>query len=178
MQINGKKLRSLENNASFNCAFLLLGGNAPETDKLFEKTIELLQREDHVVERQSAIYLSPAWGYDSKNVYKNKALQVRTRLSADGLLDLVLGIERELGRIRSNAVHYEDRPIDIDILLMEDLVIDSDHLEIPHPRLQDRRFALLPLSEIAPDYQHPKLKKTILQLLESCTDLSKVEIDG
>ena len=152
----------------------MLGGNASDTVDQFEKAIKKFEGLGWEVVKKSAIYLSPSWGYASENVYKNQAIEVNAQLSAEELLTAILDIERQLGRVRGNSVDYQDRSIDIDILLVGNRIIDTDILKVPHPRLPDRRFALMPLAEIAAKQVHPILEKTIQELLLACKDLSKV----
>jgi 2-amino-4-hydroxy-6-hydroxymethyldihydropteridine diphosphokinase len=95
-------------------------------------------------------------------------LLVETSLSASDLLQSLLKIEQQMGRIRS--VKWGARIIDIDILFYDNEQIQNDNLKIPHPALAERRFTLIPLNEIAPDFLHPVLNKTIASLLLTCTD--------
>jgi 2-amino-4-hydroxy-6-hydroxymethyldihydropteridine diphosphokinase len=94
-------------------------------------------------------------------------------LDPETLLERLLVIELEMGRIREEK--YGPRTIDLDILMIDDIVLDSPTLTIPHPQLQNRRFALLPLNEIAPALNHPVLDKTIHELLLNCPDTLDVQ---
>ena len=100
-------------------------------------------------------------------------MKVETELAANQLLKTILGIETKMGRNRN--IKWEPRIIDIDILFYDEEIIDEEDLKIPHPLLHERRFTLVPLNEIASTYIHPKLKKTISQLLENCIDTGIVE---
>ena len=107
------------------------------------------------VERQSAFLVTEPWGYESRHKYLNACVRVLTERSPREVLQLTQQIERELGR-RRNTTHnkadgtfeYHDRPIDIDILLYDDLTIDEPDLQIPHPRMSERDFVMIPLREI------------------------------
>ena len=105
------------------------------------------------------------WGFESPHPFVNTALSVETSLPAMDVLERTQSIERQLGRRRKSiAGRYEDRPIDIDLLLYGDLVLTSERLTLPHPLLPERLFVLEPLAEIAPQILHPTLGKTIQTL--------------
>jgi 2-amino-4-hydroxy-6-hydroxymethyldihydropteridine diphosphokinase len=155
--------------------FLLLGGNEANTLELFEKATQLLSKEGMVLQ-QSKLYQSKAWGYQSNKLFFNQAVEFNTELSPEEVLQKIHAIEHQLGRTR-NSEGYEDRGIDIDILLYNDETFKTERLEIPHPHLHKRAFALAPLNEICPDYQHPKLKKVIRELYFAVHDRSVIKID-
>ncbi|MBL7900777.1 MAG: 2-amino-4-hydroxy-6-hydroxymethyldihydropteridine diphosphokinase [Bacteroidia bacterium] len=152
-----------------NKVFLGLGGNLNDRLGKLEKARELLQKRCGTIFRASGIYETEAWGMSSANRFLNQVIEIHTLLGAEELLDTVLSVETELGRVRSTE-QYTDRLIDIDVLFFDDKVIHSEKMKIPHPRLALRKFVLVPLCEIAPELVHPVLKKTMQQLLEDCTD--------
>lgn len=145
--------------------YLLLGGNLLNTLTCFKQSLKELNQLGKV-SKTSAIYKSQAWGYESNNEYKNQAVEFKSQLSPFQLLEETQAIEKKLGRNKSQSEHYEDREIDIDILFCDDKIIETKQLVIPHERLHLRLFTLEPLSEIVPRFTHPKLNKTIHQLLE------------
>jgi 2-amino-4-hydroxy-6-hydroxymethyldihydropteridine diphosphokinase len=106
------------------------------------------------------------WGYDSENHFLNAALLLETPLAPEELLSSIHRIENELGRQRTHT-SYTDRTIDIDILLYDNIILHTPTLTIPHPLMHLRQFTLKPLVEIAPDYVHPVLQQTLLQLYET-----------
>lgn len=114
----------------------------------------------------SAFYATAPWGFSSKNTFLNAAVCVETFLAPLSVLHLTQEIEREIGRTHKsvNGV-YSDRLIDIDLLLYDDKVLDTPELKLPHPLMQERRFVMEPLAEIAPDLVHPVLKKKMRELL-------------
>src|SRR3546814_196299 len=116
----------------------------------------------------SSIYETAAWGNEDQPNYLNQVVWVETPLRPLPLLTEINAIEKRMGRIRVNR--WESRLIDIDILYYADEVINEADLQIPHPRLPDRRFALAPLQEIAPGFVHPILRKTTSELLDQTSD--------
>jgi 2-amino-4-hydroxy-6-hydroxymethyldihydropteridine diphosphokinase len=116
----------------------------------------------------SALYQTEAWGLEGQAPFLNQALEISTDLTAGSLLVSLLELEHTIGRIRETK--YGPRIIDIDILFYNNEVVQAPGLTVPHPQIQNRRFALVPLAEIAPSLLHPVLHKTVLQLLADCPD--------
>jgi 2-amino-4-hydroxy-6-hydroxymethyldihydropteridine diphosphokinase len=153
--------------------YILLGGNLGDKQFIFSETcrkIELLIGE---ITRRSAIYETEPWGFISDDMFWNQVLEISTALRPDEVLKLTQQIEKELGRLR-NPDQYDSRTIDIDILFYGNQVITEELLTIPHPRIQDRNFVLVPLAEIIPEYVHPVFERSIGQLLDECRDELKV----
>ena len=149
-------------------AYLLLGSNMGQSKALLANAADRIQQLIGPIQVQSSIYKSDAWGIEDQDPFLNQVLLVETPLSAYNLLQSLLKIEQQMGRIRS--VKWGARIIDIDILFYDNEQIQDDNLIIPHPALAERRFTLIPLNEIAPDFLHPVLNKTIASLLLTCTD--------
>jgi len=158
-----------------NRVFLGLGGNVGESREYLSRACAALERRCGKLVCTSALYESEAWGMDSSKVFLNQVLELETELPAEKLLSEILQIEVELGRTRGHT-GYTDRTIDIDILFFNDSCIETEHLRVPHPHLSLRRFVLLPLTEIAPEFQHPVLGKNMRQLLEDCRDTLRVNL--
>ncbi len=154
--------------------FLLLGSNMGKRDEVLFHALRKIDRQIGKVALQSAIYETAAWGFEEQNSFYNCVLCVFTESSALEVLDKVLSIEQQIGRVR-NETKWKERIIDIDILFYEDAIIEMDNLSIPHPYLHQRRFTLIPLQEIAPNIQHPVLKKSVQQLLIDCEDTLEVK---
>lgn len=155
-------------------AYILLGGNVGDTAACLRNGRLLLGTECGEVIKQSAIYETAPWGKHDQQNFLNQALLLSTVLSPQQLIRSILEIEERLGRMRVEK--YGPRIIDIDILLFNDEVISEPGLTVPHPELQNRRFALVPLLEIADNIIHPVLHKTIGQLLQECPDSLEVSL--
>lgn len=153
--------------------FILLGSNQGEREKMLQQATEAIERICGKIVRQSSIYETAPWGFESEQWFLNQVVQIESFLVPETLLEKLLAIELQLGRVRTNA-QYSSRAIDLDLLYYSSIHLETRLLEIPHPRLHLRRFTLMPLSEIAPDFVHPVLKKTQLELLELLQDNSKV----
>lgn len=158
--------------------YLLLGGNLGDREAVIVKTIALLNRKVGTVQQVSSFYETEPWGMFNVQNFLNIALKLSTKLTAIELLNVLIEIEEQLGRKRNPlTIEYESRPIDIDILFYGSSVIQSLRLTVPHPRLHSRKFVLVPLCEIAPEFIHPILQKSIFTLLNECQDqLETVEI--
>ena len=128
----------------------------------------LISRNVGIVSKESNIYETEPWGVEDQENYYNQVLCVKTALEPAVLLQKCQVMEQKMGRIR--GLKWEPRVIDIDILFFNELVMKEKDLEIPHPLLQERNFVLKPLCEIAREWMHPVLEKTIQELLEICTD--------
>jgi len=125
------------------------------------------------VKQLSSVVETPAWGFEGDAFY-NACVGVETALNPQDVLNELLAIESLLGRERKKAEGYQARTIDLDILFYEDKVINTEHLNIPHPRMEKRNFVLAPLAEIAPDFKHPVLKQSIRQLVADSQDKANV----
>jgi len=154
--------------------YVLLGGNLGDKRKVFSEASAMLLEQVGKITAQSAIYETEPWGFESADYFWNQVLEFSTALSPEEVLHQTQQIEFLLGRT-CKAVQYDSRIIDIDILFYGDQVIESDNLTVPHPRIQERKFVLVPLCEVAPELMHPVFHKNIQQLLSECPDPLKVE---
>ncbi|MCQ0110438.1 2-amino-4-hydroxy-6-hydroxymethyldihydropteridine diphosphokinase [Zhouia amylolytica] len=153
----------------FKRAYLSIGSNQGEKYENLQKTVDRLNQQAGHVVASSKIYTSPAWGFESDD-FLNACLAIDTTLNPEELLKVMLKIEESLGRVRSDQKGYAARTIDIDIIFYEDEIIDTSILKVPHPYLELRKFVLLPLADIAPNKIHPKLNKSVTELLQNCKD--------
>jgi 2-amino-4-hydroxy-6-hydroxymethyldihydropteridine diphosphokinase len=158
-----------------NRAFLLTGSNLGDRISLLNLAVRYIEKELGSIVNLSHIYRSESWGYKSFSLYFNQCIEIETVYEPHALMEKVLEIEAKMGRVRI-AKGYSDREIDIDILFCEQNVIDDGSLIIPHPRIHLRKFALVPMNEIAGDFIHPLLKKSISELLDICPDKSIIRM--
>ncbi|MFN4145226.1 MAG: 2-amino-4-hydroxy-6-hydroxymethyldihydropteridine diphosphokinase [Runella sp.] len=157
-----------------NPVYLLLGGNLGHREATLQQARKLIESRIAPIEVASQVYETAPWGVTDQPSFLNQVLMLRTHLHPIDILELVQKIEQYLGRERRER--WGAREIDVDILFYGELILQMPDLVIPHPRLQERRFTLLPLVEIAPTFIHPKFKKTISELLAECIDDSKVNV--
>ena len=159
-----------------NKAYLLLGSNIGPRLGYMKEALKLIEETVGRIVRVSSVYESEPWGFKSEEHFLNCVVLLESTLTAEEMLRQILDIEKQLGRIRRKGAGYTSREIDIDMLYFNEEVIDIPGLQVPHPRLHERKFTLLPLAEIAPELVHPKLRKTNRELLEELDDLSEIMI--
>ncbi len=150
-------------------AFLALGTNLGDRIANLRAALDALAPDVRVVAR-SHVYETPAWGYEDQPAFLNMVLRAETKLPPTELLSRLKQLETELGR--KPSFRWGPRIIDIDILFYDDQVLDAPDLAIPHPRLHERAFVLVPLADVAPDLKHLVLGKTIRQLM------AEVDVSG
>ena len=153
---------------------LLLGTNLGDRVASLQEVKRQIGDRIGLMVRESAIYETAAWGKHDQPDFLNQCIELHTGLSPSEVLETTQTIERSLGRTSSKK--WAARIIDIDILFIDDLVINEEYLKIPHPYIQQRRFTLTPLAEIAPKKTHPVIGIAIQELLDQCTDPLEVKI--
>lgn len=151
-----------------NTAYLLTGSNMGNREEILEKARLLIAEHCGELIAVSSLYETAAWGNTDQPAFLNQAIQLNTDKTARQLIRRLLKIEKMLGRVRMEK--YGPRLIDIDILLFNDEVHNYDLLRIPHPELPNRRFALMPLAEIAGTLIHPVIQIPVQSLLDQCSD--------
>lgn len=148
--------------------YLLLGSNIGNRMEYLREAERLIIKNGiHVIE-ESSIYETEPWGKSDQDWFLNIILQVNSTLSPEKLLEKLLEIELELGRVREEK--WGERCIDIDILYYNNEILKSDRLQIPHAGIPKRRFTLIPLVEMCPLELHPELSKNQMEMLAECTD--------
>ena len=157
-----------------NKAVLLSGSNMGDLSRNMESALIMISQNAGVIKNTSFIYETEAWGKIDQPSYYNQVIELNTTLDANTLMQKLLQIEKMMGRERTEK--WAPRLIDLDILYFNNEVINEPDLKIPHPHLHERRFTLVPLSEILPDMLHPVLKRSNKDLLESLTDTLKVRV--
>jgi 2-amino-4-hydroxy-6-hydroxymethyldihydropteridine diphosphokinase len=149
-------------------AYLLIGGNLGDISQNLQKTIESIEEECGDIISISSVYETAAWGNTDQPSFLNQVIVLNTELHPEELMRRLLGIEEKLGRIRQEKLG--PRTIDLDILLIDDLIIQTNNLTVPHASLHLRKFALIPLAEVGASIVHPLMHKTIIELLTDCPD--------
>jgi len=154
--------------------FLLLGTNLGDKERNLELAIGEVSKEDISSLKHSSLFKSEAWGFESKNYFLNQCVSFYTPLNAEELLISLKLIEKEMGRKIQKSAGYQDRIIDIDILFFGNEIINGEQLIVPHPRISERRFTLLAMNDLEPEFIHPVFRKSIKDLLYECQDNSNV----
>ena len=152
----------MQSKVFFHTAYVALGSNLGDKEANLRKALELLQERGVEIVKTSTFISTEPYGVTDQPQFLNGVCEVRTSLVPLALLHTLLEIEQEMGRVRLR--HWGERNIDLDLLLYEDVVLDTEELKLPHPDMQNRDFVLLPLAEIAPELVHPILQKSIEEL--------------
>jgi 2-amino-4-hydroxy-6-hydroxymethyldihydropteridine diphosphokinase len=146
-------------------AYISIGSNLGDRLEYIREAIKMMkQSKDIEICKASSVYETEPKGYKDQPHFLNMALELETALEPLNLLELLLNIESQMGRERYQR--WGPRNIDLDLLLYDDIILNSDKLTLPHPRMHQRGFVLVPLAEIAPKLVHPLLKKSVERLLE------------
>lgn len=151
---------------------LHLGSNLGDRQAILNKALESIADRIGIIDSASSIYETKAWGKEDQDNFYNMALGVKSTLAHDRLIALTQMIEKEAGP--SKKERWGPRHLDIDIIYIADKKIETEDLHVPHPRLHERNFVLIPLLEIYPAFMHPTLKKRTVDLFLSCEDTSDV----
>jgi 2-amino-4-hydroxy-6-hydroxymethyldihydropteridine diphosphokinase len=153
--------------------YLCIGGNLGEREANLEEAIDFIDFNFGDVVGVSSIYESEPWGMSDVPNFLNQVVHLQSELTDKELLVEIADLEDFFGRERSSQ-GYVSREMDIDVLFIDEEVISTEALQVPHPRISERRFVLEPLAEIAPEFIHPELKQSVEILLKACSDKGKV----
>ncbi|MBR5632291.1 MAG: 2-amino-4-hydroxy-6-hydroxymethyldihydropteridine diphosphokinase [Bacteroidales bacterium] len=157
--------------------YVLFGSNMGDKENIFAEACLLINNRCGAITAVSSSYESEPWGFEASEWFLNRLIVVDTDLNPEAMLRELLAIEAELGRVRHPEKEgYTSRTADLDILYFGQRVIVTPILTVPHPRLHLRRFALMPLCEVAPELMHPVFQVTQRELLHRCTDQSIVRV--
>ncbi|SFB55140.1 2-amino-4-hydroxy-6-hydroxymethyldihydropteridine diphosphokinase [Algoriphagus aquimarinus] len=155
----------------FEKAVLIVGGNKGDRNALLKAAVEAVSELGKIT-LSSKVYETEAWGGVAKGPFLNQVVEIQTAYSPTELLAFIQQIEKDLGRKRDE--HWGDRTMDIDIIYFGVDVINTPELQVPHPFIAERKFVLVPLAEILPEFIHPVLQKSSLEMLKECEDKSEV----
>lgn len=153
-----------------NSVYLILGGNLGNKRYNLEKALRCVSLEIGIIKRKSGIYETEPWGYEDNRNFFNQVIEINTSLNPPELLEKIKTIEARFGRSNNGSAKYQPREMDMDILFFNDEIIQLPGLTIPHPRLHERNFVLIPFIDLAADFIHPVFNQTIMQLKSQCKD--------
>ncbi|MGJ5641829.1 2-amino-4-hydroxy-6-hydroxymethyldihydropteridine diphosphokinase [Formosa sp. S-31] len=154
--------------------YISIGSNKGDRIAYLQEAVNSIFTKIGVIEAISKVYKTPAFGFDSDD-FLNACLVVKTELRSDVVMQTLLNVEAALGRVRSGVKGYQAREIDLDVIFIENEIINSELLQVPHPEMHKRLFVLKPLLDIAATYKHPGFNKTVAELLNACEDKSVIE---
>jgi 2-amino-4-hydroxy-6-hydroxymethyldihydropteridine diphosphokinase len=157
-----------------NVVYLLLGSNLNDRLDMLQRARDEISRRIGKITDKSSIYESESWGFYSENLFLNQVIRVNTDCTPLQILDEIIKIETEYGRKRDIPGKYASRLMDIDILYFNDEIIKEHNLTIPHPKIPERMFTLLPLSELDSSLIHPGSGKSVKEMINECKDHLKV----
>ena len=159
--------------------YLCLGSNSGDRLKFIEQAVSFLNLAENIkIVRTTALYETEPWGIKNQNWFLNMIVEIKTNLKAQDLLLKCLNIEKTLGRNREKEQKWGERPIDIDIIFYDKEIINTEILTVPHPRMHERAFVLVPLLELIPDFIHPVLHKSVSELYDDLQEVENVMLYG
>jgi len=157
---------------------LLLGSNMGNKAQNINDAIQLIEKNIGKIDQKSSVYETEPWGNSDQDSFYNQAVLLHSSIAPNELLQKCQAIELQLGRDRTKEQKWLSRTIDIDILIYGNQIIKTPNLKVPHPELPNRNFALIPLMELLPEFEHPELKKPIDELyFESLDELEVLKLE-
>ena len=160
-------------------AFICAGSNLGDRVGYVQQANNLLNYTEGItVLTSSSLYESEPVGYKEQEWFVNAILQIETTLTPLELLEVCMRIEKQLGRVRDPENQWGERTLDLDILFYDNRIINEESLQIPHPRVHERAYALVPMLEIDPDFAHPTIKKTIYEMHSELEEPEEVYLYG
>jgi len=148
---------------------LLLGGDRGELERTFAQAEARIAERVGPIRSRSRDHWTEPWGFQDDALFLNRALVIESELAPDALMEMLLAIERELGRRRdASGPRYTPRTLDIDVLFQGERTIATERLTVPHPRVHERAFALAPAADVVPALVHPVEQRSVLALLDRC----------
>ncbi|WP_274475061.1 2-amino-4-hydroxy-6-hydroxymethyldihydropteridine diphosphokinase [Mangrovimonas aestuarii] len=153
----------------YKLVYISLGSNIGERLNYLQNAVNTIFDRIGAVRAISKVYSTPALGFEGDD-FLNACVLVETSIAPEDVMTELLNIEKELGRVRSEGSGYQSRTVDLDMVFYEDEIHNTEHLVLPHPQMQHRKFVLQPLKDIAAECIHPVLKKSVTELLRSCDD--------
>ncbi|MBD3638792.1 MAG: 2-amino-4-hydroxy-6-hydroxymethyldihydropteridine diphosphokinase [Crocinitomicaceae bacterium] len=150
--------------------YIGLGSNLGDSKELIKKAYKQVQDRIGKILRQSSFYESEPWGFEADNNFVNSVISCESDHEPQWVMQELLAIENDLGRVRSDNKNYESRKIDLDIVAIGDEVLKTNRLVIPHPQMHLRAFVLIPLQEIEPEWRHPQLEQGLEEMLDGLKD--------
>lgn len=154
--------------------FISLGSNLGNRAENLKKAIQAIKLNVGDISRQSSIYETQPWGNSNQPDFLNQVILIHTDKSPEDCLKALSAIENQMGRKREEK--WGTRIIDLDLLYVDDTIIESEELKLPHPGIAQRRFVLVPMAEIADDFIHPQIHKNQQQLLDECADVLEIKL--
>lgn len=155
--------------------YIGLGSNRGDRMQYLKDALHQLKQTGTFV-KSSAVYETPSWGYESDQPYLNAVVKLETLLSPEEVLTSLHAIEADSGRTRSAVIRYTDRTLDLDLLYYDSLVKDTEHINVPHPRIAQRNFVLKPMLDIDPEWLDARTGFTVLDLWNALEDTGEIEI--
>ena len=154
--------------------YISLGSNMGDSVSTLMSAIQEIEKRIGSLYSSSSFYETEPWGFDAEQNFVNALICIESSMEAEVIMKELLQIENDMGRTRNNSSFYESRPIDLDIISVENDVIQTTELVVPHPKMHERLFVLIPFMEIEPNWRHPLINRTLQEMVSELDDEEKV----